>query len=165
MQSMSSEQFSHQSSFTIQHQTSFTHKTNTTATGFKAANGPWGAGEASQTKPQDEKEKPKSKVEYSAPKTLFEKQKRDVESESSDDYGEEIKQPKTRKQKGKPSDSSSEDEQPQSKPIKKSESKPEEPKVQENLIDLFGSAPQQTAQPQTFAFNFMNTSTPVQQVQ
>jgi hypothetical protein len=40
-----------------------------------------------------------------------------------------------------------------------------EVKKQENLIDFFGNAPEQTSQPQTFAFDFMNQTAPAQQVQ
>ena len=57
-----------------------------------------------------------------------------MDTESSDDYGDEIEQPKTRQEKKEGRT------KPEEKAKKTQKIKQEQPKPQENLIDLFGSA-------------------------
>ena len=140
MQSMSSEQFQHQSS--SQSYNSYQGSTS----------GPWGKGSTPTSKPKPaettKKEKPATKKHIDTNT----RKKRPVESESSSsEFEEEISQPKTRdSKKGKRSSGK--------KPKETEEAKKPEPEPVADLLDMGGSGSTAGAggEKKEFAFDFMS---------
>ena len=137
MQSMSSEQFQHQSS--SQSYNSYQGSTS----------GPWGKGSTptSNSKPTESTKKPSTKKHID----INTRKKRPVESESSSsEFEEEISQPKTRdSKKGKRSTGK--------KPKEQEEAKKPEPEPVADLLDMGGSgSTSAVGEKKDFAFDFMS---------